>query len=144
MLTAFSTSASSRLGPVALGAAAKAAEAEEVAATREAQSAGDYKKASKAEEMLSKELVKANSEWTNRKTAYKSELKALEALKESEAEGGAAEEAIGGESAVLAKSIQMSACELISVPLLRTARLMYTACNRYTTCAVLAQQLLWP
>jgi hypothetical protein len=41
--------------------------------------------------MLSKELVKANSEWTNRKTAYKSELKALEALKESEAEGGAAE-----------------------------------------------------
>jgi hypothetical protein len=67
------------------------AEAEEVAATREAQSAGDYKKASKAEEMLSKELVKANSEWTNRKTAYKSELKALEALKESEAEGGAAE-----------------------------------------------------
>ena len=35
--------------------------------------------------------MQANSELSNRKTAYKSDLKALDALKENEAEGGAAQ-----------------------------------------------------
>ncbi|CAN0229623.1 unnamed protein product, partial [Ectocarpus sp. 12 AP-2014] len=66
------------------------AKAREVQALKEGRLEKDLKEASAAREKLSKDLVQATSEMTNKKSALEAEVKALEAVKKNEEESGAA------------------------------------------------------
>ncbi|CAM9477580.1 unnamed protein product, partial [Ectocarpus sp. 6 AP-2014] len=66
------------------------AKAKEVQALKEGKLEKDLKEASAAREKLSKDLVQATSEMTNKKSALEAEVKALEAVKKNEEESGAA------------------------------------------------------
>eukprot|EP00903_Cladosiphon_okamuranus_P020312 g18637.t1 len=66
------------------------AKAREVQALKDGKLEKDLKSATATREELSKELVKATSEMTNKKSALAAEIKALEAVKKNEEESGAA------------------------------------------------------
>ncbi|CAM9426844.1 unnamed protein product, partial [Ectocarpus sp. 12 AP-2014] len=66
------------------------AKAREVQALKEGKLEKDLKEASAAREKLSKDLVQATSEMTNKKSALEAEVKALEAVQKNEEESGAA------------------------------------------------------
>ncbi|CAM9698542.1 unnamed protein product [Chrysoparadoxa australica] len=65
---------------------AKEKEISKLAAEKEKTESGDYKKAVKREEELSKALVKITSAWQNKQAAVKSDQEAVDALKSGEAE----------------------------------------------------------
>ncbi|CAM9771112.1 unnamed protein product, partial [Ectocarpus sp. 4 AP-2014] len=85
------------------------AKAREVQALKEGKLEKDLKEASAAREKLSKDLVQATSEMTNKESALEAEVKALEAVKKNEEESGAA--VVAKETAIKEQAKAVEAAE---------------------------------